>query len=139
VWLFVCGFLYCLLLTHFNTRNVLSMDTNLTAYCEWELGIISMAFPVCVTGFQNKTMCRNPFWPLQLIPSILNVDLYNNNPLNMGMWPNWDIIVLRFFNYSFKIIIRVQHNMGILHQQMLHIFRKGTCDIFILIVFFMTF
>jgi hypothetical protein len=36
------------------------MDTNLTAYCEGELAIISMTILAYVTGFQNKTMCRNP-------------------------------------------------------------------------------
>jgi hypothetical protein len=57
----VYGFLYCLSLAHFNTRNVLDMDTNFPAYCEGELGIISVTFLVYVTGFRNKTMLENHF------------------------------------------------------------------------------
>jgi hypothetical protein len=41
------------MLTHFNDRNVLNMDTNLIACCEGELGIISVTFLVYVTGFKN--------------------------------------------------------------------------------------
>jgi hypothetical protein len=37
------------------------MDTNWTAYCEGELGIISMTFLIYVTGFHKKTMCGNSF------------------------------------------------------------------------------